>query len=72
MYIRIKKLREKYNLSAKELAEYLNISISLYSAYETGKKIFPVPLLSKLAKKYNTSIDYLIGNTDLITPHLKN
>ena len=71
MYIRIKELREKYQLSQKQIAQYLNISIQLYTAYESGKKHIPVYILSELSKKYHTSIDYLIGNTDTFTPHKK-
>lgn len=69
MYIRVKNLREKNNLSKNQIAEYLEISDKLYVLYESGKKQFPVHILSKLAKKYNTSIDYLIGDTDVFIPH---
>lgn len=69
MYIRIKELRKKFNLSEKQLAEFLNISVQIYVEYESGKKQIPVHILSKLAKKYQTSIDYLIGDTDTFTPH---
>ena len=69
MYIRIKNLREQNNLSEQEIATYLNINNKLYVLYESGEKQFPVHILSKLAKKYNTSIDYLIGDTDVFIPH---
>lgn len=69
MYIRIKKLREKNNLSKTQIAEYLEISDKLYVLYESGKKQLPVHILSKLAKEYNTSIDYLVGDTDVFVPH---
>ena len=69
MFIRIKKLRKKHKLSEEDLAKYLNISVSLYIAYESGKKKIPIQILSALSVKYNTSIDYLIENTDDITPH---
>ena len=69
MYIRIKNLRMQNNLSKQEIARYLNINNKLYVLYEPGKRQFPVHILSKLAKKYNTSIDYLIGDTDVFIPH---
>ncbi len=69
MYKRIKKLREKYNLTQKDISEKLEISIKLYAIYESGKRNIPVSILSKIAKIYNTSIDFLIGDTDEITPH---
>lgn len=69
MYIRLKKLRNKYNLTQKDISKKLEISQSLYCIYEIGKKEIPVSILSKLAKIYDTSIDYIIGDTDQITPH---
>jgi len=50
----------------------LGITRSLYSLYETGKRKIPVKLLSRLANLYNTSIDYIIEDTDRIKPHKKN
>ena len=67
MYCRLKILRKKNNISQKKLALLLDIPQSLYSKYETGKMAIPVSVLSKLAKYYNTSIDYIVGDTDEIT-----
>ena len=72
MYNRLKNLRIKNKLTQKDISKVLEISQSFYSIYESGKKVIPVSLLYKLAKKYNTSIDFIIGNTDEITPHKKN
>ncbi len=72
MYNRLKNLRIKNNLTQKDISKTLEISQSLYSIYETGKKVIPIELLSKLAKKYNTSIDFIVGDTDKIIPHKKN
>ena len=69
MYIRIKELRLNKNLTQKEVANYLNITSHQYSLYETGKRPIPIFLLSRLAKFYNTSIDYIVGDTDEIIPH---
>lgn len=71
MYIRLKELREKNNLTQLDISNYLEISRPLYSLYETGKREISISLLSKLAKKYNTSIDYLIGDTDQFEPYEK-
>lgn len=72
MLKRIKILREKNNLSLEEISTYLEISKQKYIEFETGKKQVPIFILSKLAKKYNTSIDYIIEDTNAITPHQKN
>ena len=69
MFIRLKLLRESNNLTQKDISEILEISESLYSIYESGKRTIPVHLLRKLAKQYNTSIDFLVGDTDEFSPH---
>lgn len=66
MYTRLKILRKKNKFTQKFIAEKLNISISLYSNYENGKTSIPVHILSILARFYETSIDYIIGDTDEI------
>ncbi len=70
MFKRLKELRKKNNLTQKDISKKLKISQSLYSYYESGKKNIPVRILSKLAKEYNTSIDYIVGDTDKIEPHI--
>lgn len=64
MYIRLKILRKSNKFTQKFIAEQINISPRLYSNYENGKYTVPVHILSKLAKFYNTSIDYIVGDTD--------
>lgn len=64
MYKRLKILRKNNKFTQKFIAKQLNISISSYSKYETGKNSIPAHVLSILAKFYGTSIDYLIGDTD--------
>jgi len=71
MYERIKNLREDKNLSQKELAQILLVAQTTYSDYELGKLNIPIPVLINLAKYYNTSIDYLLGLTDVATPYLR-
>ncbi len=69
MYIRIKELRISNNLTQKEISQHLEISLSQYSLYESGKRNIPIHLLIKLARFYNTSIDYIIGDTNQINAH---
>ena len=47
----------------------LNISQTNYSKYELGKINIPISSLKKLAKYYNTSLDYLLGLTNEIKPY---
>ena len=71
MYRRIKDLREDADLYQKDLAEYLQCSQVCYSHYEIGKRDVPTDVLIKLARYYNTSVDYLLGLTDEKTPYPK-
>ncbi|MBR4852395.1 MAG: helix-turn-helix transcriptional regulator [Clostridia bacterium] len=71
MYRRIRDLREDADLYQKDLAEYLQCSQVCYSHYEIGKRDVPTDVLIKLARYYNTSVDYLLGLTDEKTPYPK-
>ena len=64
MYPRIRSLREDADLSQRQVAAMLGMSQTGYSKYETGENDIPTALLIRLARFYNTSIDYLLGESD--------
>ena len=64
IYHRIRDLREDHDLSQTALAKILGMSQTGYSKYETGENDIPTQILIRLAEFYNTSIDYLLGQTD--------
>lgn len=64
MYPRIRHLREDNDMSQTQVAEYIGMSQTGYSKYETGENFIPVSVLIKLADLYNTSLDYLVGRTN--------
>ena len=64
MYQRIRNLREDSDLNQTQVAKVLGMSQTGYSKYETGENDIPTSVLIKLARFYNTSIDYLLGETD--------
>ena len=64
MYKSIRDLREDKDLNQTEVAKFLEMSQTGYSKYETGENDIPTAVLVKLARFYNTSIDYLLGETD--------
>lgn len=68
MYRRIRDLREDKNLSQKQLAETLGMSQTGYSKYETGENDIPTQILINLAYFYDTSVDYILGLTDIKRP----
>ena len=65
MYKRIRDLREDKDLNQTEIAKMLGMSQTGYSKYETGENDIPSSVLIKLARFYNTSVDYLLGETNL-------
>ena len=65
MYKRIRDLREDSDLNQTQVARYLGMSQTGYSKYETGENDIPTAVLIKLARFYSTSIDYLLGETNV-------
>ncbi len=65
MYSRIRDLREDRDLSQKQVAEVLGMSQSGYSKYETEENSIPAEVLIKLARFYDTSIDYIVGLSNI-------
>ncbi|MBQ6806963.1 MAG: helix-turn-helix transcriptional regulator [Lachnospiraceae bacterium] len=68
-YERIRNLREDKDLTQTDVATYLHISQRAYSRYENDERGIPIEVLSKLADFHNTSVDYLIGRTNIKTPY---
>ncbi len=64
MYRRIRDLRTDNDMTQSELAKLLGMSQTGYSKYETGENDIPTQILIKLARIYNTSIDYLLDQTN--------
>lgn len=69
MYRRIRDIREDNDLLQKDLASVLKCSQVCYSYYENGTRDIPTDVLIRLARYYNTSIDYLLGLTEVIEPY---
>ena len=65
MYPRIRDLREDKDLNQTQVAKMLGMSQTGYSKYETGENDVPTAVLIKLANFYNTSIDYILGQTSV-------
>lgn len=58
---KIKYLREKNNLSQKELAKILNIANSTLSQYESDVRVPSDDIKILIADYFNVSLDYLLG-----------
>ncbi|MBQ7336652.1 MAG: helix-turn-helix transcriptional regulator [Clostridia bacterium] len=64
MYKRLRDLREDRDMNQTQVVKLLRMSQTGYSKYETGENGIPTAILIKLSRFYNTSIDYLLGETD--------
>lgn len=69
---RLRALREDKDFTQKHMADYLNVHQTTYSDYELGNLNIPTVVLIKLARFYNTSIDYILNQTDEIRPYKRN
>lgn len=58
---RIKYLREKADISQKQLATRIGVSPSLISAYELGTRLPSYDNLIKISHYFKVSTDYLLG-----------
>ena len=64
VYRRIRDLRTDRDFNQQQIADHLGMSQTGYSKYEVGTNEIPTLVLIKLARFYNVSIDYLLGETD--------
>ena len=62
---RLKQLREAKGLTQLRLAMELNVSQETISGYEIGKAVPPAEMLVKLADALDSSVDYILGRTDI-------
>ena len=61
---RIKELREKENVSQRQLAEALGVTRSSINQFEQQYDIIPIKRLNQIANFFHVSIDYLFGLTE--------
>lgn len=66
---RIRDLREDSDYTQEYIAKLLNVNQRTYSRYENGEHAIPLTILSFLADFYETSVDYLLGRTDVRTAY---
>ena len=73
-------LREDRDISRRDLAMVLNISVSTLGMYEQGRREPNIDMLIKIANYFDVSIDFLVGrsfkneNNEMLTEalHVKN
>src|SRR5690606_33252564 len=65
---RLRRLRQERDRSQEQVARDLNLSFSIISAYERNERQPPVDKLQMLAKYYDTTVAYLLGESDDPSP----
>lgn len=58
---KLKEIRKELKLSQQQLADDCNISQTTYSGYERGDFLINTITIYTICKKYNISIDYILG-----------
>lgn len=62
---KLKNYRKAAQLTQQKVADIIGVQRSAYAYYEIGKSTPKLPILKKLAKLYNISVDELIANNTL-------
>ena len=68
-YRRIRDLREDSDKTQQDLADYLKVARGTYRNYENGWRGIPSAIWSELADYYGTSVDFLMGKTNIKEPY---
>ena len=63
-YKRIRDLREDNDNTQKEIANLLNMQLTVYQRYERGERELPLWAAIKLADYYHVTLDYLVGRQE--------
>ena len=67
---RIRQLREENKMTQSQLADVINSNYQTISDYEREKYYPSIEVLKELAGYFKTSIDYLIGFSDVRDPYM--
>jgi len=72
LFNRIKSEREQLGLTQSDLSKKLNVSQQTIGSWEVGRTEPSTENLQKLSELFNTSIDYLLGKSNLKNPESLN
>lgn len=65
---RLKELRKSKNFTQEQLASKLNLSVTAYINYETGKRDIPLTVIMKLSKIIGLDYNWLLTGEETSTP----
>ena len=61
----LKLLRQEYGISQQRLADAIGVSQPSINKYENHSIEPEIEILKRMADYFNTSIDYIVGHTDI-------
>lgn len=64
----LKSIREKKNMTQKECADALGITLRAWQTYEQGVSEPKLDLLCRIADMFGVTTDYLLGQTERVNP----
>ena len=64
VYSRVRDLREDRDLTQRDIAQILNMQLTVYQRYERGERELPLWAAIRLADYYRVTLDYLVGRTN--------
>jgi len=62
---RLKQLRTEKKLTQEDIAKRVNVNRVTYTNWENGKRAPELSKLVELATELNSTVDYLLGNSDI-------
>lgn len=62
---RIVTIRKQHNLTQEKVGELVNLSQRSVANWESGTRSPSIPTLIELSEKFNVSVDYLLGISDV-------
>jgi transcriptional regulator with XRE-family HTH domain len=65
LHSRLRLLREKSGLTQAQLAKILLLPRVTYTHYELGKRTPDLDMIIRMARHFDVTVDYLVGNSDL-------
>ena len=66
---RLNQTRKTKGITAQQMADYLNINIRSYRAYESADRMPNLEILVKIADVLDVSTDYLLCRDDFLKSH---
>ena len=62
-YRRIRDLREDNDKTQRDVADHLNMQLTVYQRYERGEREIPLWAAIKLADYYKVTLDFIVGRS---------